>query len=187
MDRSFVVAVMVGLPAMGHAQLLTLSIAPSPATISVGQSSSATVSVSNLATPGGIAGYEATVTFDPSVLSYQGVTFGSLLNAGDVSNSSTSVTVLTGNLVVIEVSGLVTLPVQPSSFSLFDISFQGVANGSSPLSLSNVTFSDTAGGDFSPASLVGGSITVVPEPASLAFASAVVLAIGAGGRRLLRR
>lgn len=83
---------------------------------------------------------------------------------------------------------------QGTSFMLAQVSFTGLANGLSPLTLSNVVLSNWDGSEDLPdvtsrngSICVGGNCNTVPEPSSYGLAAIALLAAGAAGRSRRRK
>jgi len=139
-----------------------------------------------------LGGFDVTVTFNPSVLSFVGATFGGFL----------------GDIGLVEALGMVTPPppsgvvnlfevslltggelatLQSSSFVIASLTFQAITGGSSALSLSKVILSDENGVELVDPDLLGGVITVrgggggggtvVPEPSTFVLVASCLLGL----------
>lgn len=125
----------------------------------------------------GIGGFDITVGYDPLLLSFNNVIFGSYL--GDPTAEALVIaTPSIGNVNAYEVSFLSPselILIQPDDFVLFTMDFNAVGTGTSPLTFDSVPLSDQVGGQISPSQLTNGSLAAnpVPEPGT-------ILLLGAG-------
>jgi hypothetical protein len=187
---SGIVALVLG--SISSAEAITLSLTPEQASFQAGSTGIVDVVASGLtdaATGGAIGAYDLNITFDPAILSYASTTFGTGLNvtgAGDIQSSGLN---SAGNLETFEVSfdtphDLATL--QPNSFVLFSIVFNGLMSGASSLGLEILGSSDESGNSLS-ADVQNSALIVTPVP--LPAAGWLLLSgLGAAfGRTSLRR
>lgn len=149
-------------------QAATISIVPSSQTINVSETTAADLVISglgNFASPS-LGGFDIDVTFDDSILSFNSETFGTLLGASiqDVDTSTPGVV----NLFEVSLESVSTLDgIQPDSFLLATLMFDGIALGASQLGFGFVLLSDAIGDVIPNPTLVPASVTVVPLPASI--------------------
>lgn len=174
---------------------ITISASPSPSTVTVGSSVSVAISISGLVTGSApsLGTFDLDLGFDTGILSYTGTVFGDpvlgdqldLFGLGSVSQAAYS----TGKVTFFDVSfdtpsDLDSL--QADSFTLATLTFDAIATGTSPLSLTNNALGD-ANGDALTADISNSTLTVtkrndVPEPAIWLLYSIGMLVMG-----LLRR
>lgn len=135
-----------------------------------------------------LGGFDVTVTFNPSILSFVGAIFGGFL--GDIGLGE-AVSIVTppppsGVVNLFEVSlltGAELAMLQSSSFVIASLTFQAIAGGSSSLSVSKVILSDENGGELVNPDLLGGVITVrgggvvVPEPSTVVLVASCLLGL----------
>lgn len=160
------------------AQAITLSINPVSQTVTAGTSTSAALVISGLgdgAAPS-LGVFDIDLTFDPSILSFSGATFGDPVLGDQLDlfalGSITSVTSGVGTVNLFElsldsVSDLDSL--QAGSFTLAVLSFDAIGGGISGLGISINALGDSLGDPLG-AETQAGSITVqapIPEPSSL--------------------
>jgi hypothetical protein len=134
-----------------------------------------------------VSAFDISLSFSPSILQVQSVSPGSGLNLGDPADSSWTLSTPPGAVDTQEVSFLATSVLQqfqPNDLVLFSVTFLALANGISPLNFSAIEVINGAGAPFTPAASFDGTITVVPEPASIAIASAIAALGFASWRRL---
>ena len=165
------------LSASTAAQAITLSFDPASSEVSVGSSVSVNLVVSDLADSAApsLGTYDLDVLFDPARFSLAGVAFGDpvlgdqldLFDAGSLSGYDDSVP---GTLNVFEIS--FDLPadlddLQAGSFTLFTLTFDALAEGTSSLDIESLILGDALGDPLTSA-VVPGSITAtaLPEPAA---------------------
>ena len=185
----------VGLfSASSAAQAITLGFEPSSSEVSVGSSLDVNVVISGLgdsAAPS-LGTFDLDVLFDPALFGLAGVAFGDpvlgdqldLFDSGSLSGFDDSVP---GTVNVFEIS--FDLPedldaLQSGSFTLFTLTFDALAEGTSSLGAENLTFGDSLGDPLS-VDIAPGSITAtaLPEPAALSFVLLVSLLLILGRLR----
>ncbi len=145
-----------------------------------------------------LSAFDLGLNFNPALISVSKTVFGSSMTPFDQldiggAGSTTQVNQPSpGNLHLIEVS-LDTPRVldnqQLGGFTLGEITFRGVAPGTSALSLAVNALGDSQGNPLSPSTLTGASLTVsgtaTPEPQSWRLLGAGLLALLAGKGRLV--
>ena len=151
-----------------------------------------TVHVDLALTSGGPVGsFDVTVGYDSSLISFAGLSFGPALGDLITPQALTDFTSMPSSIEFTEVSLLdpTTLSgLQPSVFTLGTISFNSRASGTSPLTFSNVLIDGTSGSKL-PVGTQNGSVTIVPEPATVLFAAVglFICAVGANRRKALTK
>jgi hypothetical protein len=190
-SSSFAVLAALGAalaPLLAGAQ--SLSIGP-PETVSVGDATTVDLDINGLGTGSTVGAFDVTVGFNPSFVSFASATYGGssgdLLNPGGPTQGFDAFTTAgTGTAEVAEFSLLPTLT-QPSGFTLAQLTFDGVAAGTSALTLSVNALGDQYGNSFSATlqdgtiavtSAGGGPPTSVPEIDPKSAAGAFTLLIG---------
>jgi hypothetical protein len=175
----------------GRAGAVSLGVGPS-ASVSPGDPVSVTIVIAGIGDggPPKLSGFDIDLAFAPAVLSFVGVSFGDVLGEVGV-QALTSADVLSGptRLNVVEASLLPseTLDaIEPGSFLLATLSFQALAPGVSPLSITRAVLADTSdvpgGNSIAVEAVENASIFVVPEPGT-----ASLLALGLLGIARSRR
>jgi hypothetical protein len=156
----------------------TLAVNPASQMVSVGNSVTSSVTISGLGghVPPSLGTYDLNVSFDPTILSFTNVTFGDPLlgdeldpsGLGDVQTTTPGI----GTVEIFELSldsASLLNSSQPSAFTLFQISFDAIAEGTSSLSITINALGDENGNSL-PATIQNGSVEVststVPEPSS---------------------
>jgi hypothetical protein len=172
----------------------TLIIVPSDQTVSAGATVDVGVAISGLGsgTPPSLSVFDLDVTFDNSILSFQGFTFGDPMLGDQLDHfglgSLTSVTSGAGTVNLFQLS--FDLPadldaLQAGDFTLGTLAFLAVSSGVSNLGVS-VNALGNASGDPLTMDVLGGRVVVdaapVPEPAALLL----LLAAGVVRRAVIR-
>lgn len=170
------------LPATSRADAITVSLDPAAQTVQLGATMTLDLVVSGLGagTTPSIGTFDVDVSFDSSLLSFVSASFGTGLDVFGFGANPRSVTPGAGSLNLFELS--LDLPadldaLQPDSFTLASLSFQALALGTSPSSITINALGDSLGDPLT-ATVSGANITVaqVPEP-SLAYLLGTGLAI----------
>lgn len=187
----FVVANLAASLPTAHA--LTISVAPSSGTIDVGGNVIADLVISGLGSgvaASTVGAFDVNIAFNPAIVSLNSVTFGALLGnpafgeAITAFDNSTPGTVNLFSVSLLEASGSTCtfcLPpyldaLQPSTFVLATLSFAGLSQGTSALSILVNALGDGDGNDVATGLITSdGTVTVratstaIPEPGSLAL------------------
>ena len=166
-------------------QAATISIVPSSQTINVSETAAVDLVISglgNFASPS-LGAFDVDVTFDDSILSFNSETFGTLLGSSIQGvDTSTSGVVRLGEVSLESVPALDLL--QPDSFLLATLMFDGIALGTSQLGFGTVVLSDAFGGSIPNPTLVPANLTVVPVPAAVwLFGSGLLGLVGIARRK----
>lgn len=179
---------LVLLFANARAEAVSIGVVPSATLVASGQLVSVDVVVSGLGVgaPPTISSFDLDLAFASPQLAFAGIAFGTGLGAaGQVFTSSS---LLPGPQLDFAVASLLSSASldasQPASFVLATITFQAGAAGDAALTLTQALLADTIGAPGSNqipiGSLTGATITVVPEPGTLAL---VALGVAALARR----
>jgi hypothetical protein len=191
--KSLMVVIALGgaLGSIGAYADPTLSVGS--ATIGTGGAATVDLTISGLNPGQALGGFDVTVNFDPSLLGLVSETFGDpVLGSDQLDPEGFGVfsNVITGSgsvelqdLSLDDASALTTL--QPSSFTLGTVTFNGVSAGTSALTVSSVDLSDALGNAMG-AITEAGSVTVTgsggtsaaPEIDPASTASALTLLMG---------
>lgn len=175
---------LAGLLGCQSASAVSINLVPANQSIALGGSAIVDLIVGGV--PPAIGAWDVTLLFNSTLLAWEGVTFGSQLDAGILgSDQSTSPGIASGNGQLSEVS--FELPatlagIQFSSFTLASFQFKGIFDGVAPVQIANVSLSDELGNSIAnfgldpTARITIGSATSVPDQGSSAFG----LAIGLG-------
>lgn len=141
----------------------TISIEPSSSIVVPGQSFSVEIRASAVSD---LLAFQFDVGFNPGVLSATFIAEGSFLPSGGATlfipgliDNATGLISFTGDTLLTSISGVT------GSGTLARIQFTAAGSSSSPIALSNVVLLDSTLSVI-PVSVVNGSTTVVPEPAS---------------------
>jgi hypothetical protein len=167
------------LVATSSSWAINLSFSPEYVQKQVSDSLSVDLMVSGLEETN-LAGFDLTVNFDDTILSFLGYSLGDGLGESmDLSGGDSGA----GMFHIGEASLEWDLGFQPDSFSLATLSFEGIAEGLSDLFLSDVTLADDWGNSLQ-ASLGNGSVLIgntsaVPEPTTMTlFGLGLILMAG---------
>ena len=175
-----------------EAQAVTLTLKPLSQTIdpALGEKAIVGLQISGLAEngPPTLGAFGVEITFSQSILSFESAAYGAFL--GDPTNAAETnieTTTGSGSVFLDEISYLSASqldPLQPASFLLATLTFEGRGMGTSPLDFKFIDLSDAMGNTLTLANFEGATVTVVPLPATLGlFASAAGLRIGWGRRK----
>jgi hypothetical protein len=177
--------VLLMLPSNVKAAPLTLSIVPLSQTVTgPNQTVTVNLTISGLTRPPAIGAFDLDLTYLPSVLTPTAVTFGPFLGNegfGEVLNSFTFPPGIVDLAAVSLLTDTELNTLQPPGFLLATVSFQAVAAGTTPLSFSQVIVDDAFANKLV-TETTPGTVTVVPEPASLWLVSLVVSAMARARR-----
>ena len=170
------------------AKALVMELRPSSHTVVLGSAAAIDLWVVGSDPTLGIGGYDMTLNFDPSILSFNSVSLSAAFGA----TLGPFITPLPGAVNIADVS--LELPADllslqtASDFMLGAFQFDTLSAGTSPLSISGVTLSDAFGNPVTVSTLGTGLITVttspVPEPATLLmFTMGALFLAGIGVRK----
>jgi len=166
-----------------------ISVQPSPLNVSVGQSFSINVDISNVSD---LSNFSFDVGFDPTIVSLVSAAEGGFLQSGGTTSFGSSPYYKSGSsgltAYAIFIDDVLTTggPGVSGAGTLATINFNALAIGNTPITISNESLIDP-GLDTIPASIQNGNISVqpvnVPEPPStlytaLSFILAILLAKG---------
>jgi len=149
------------------ANAVTLAVVPAAPAANVGSTFSVDVVASGVGTGApSIGAYDVDLSYDSSLLSFNNLTLGTGLDVRGLGSLPGSDASVPGKVNVFEVS-FDTIPdlnqLQPDTFTLFTLTFNAAAAGTSALQLTLNALSDAAGSALA-ASLQSGSVTVSPVP-----------------------
>ena len=172
------------------ARAISLDFVPSSQKVLVGNPLDVSIVISGLvdnAAPS-LGTFDLDVLFNPLLLAFNSVVFGNQLDLFGL-GSNTSVTPGAGNMNLFELS--LDLPgdlenQQAGSFTLASLTFNTLAVGVSPLSLSVNALGDATGNSLV-ADVSGGSITTtaIPEPSTLLLLGSGLIGLVVFKRKLL--
>lgn len=174
---------------MASAAPIGLELVPSETTITLGDSMLVDLNIFGLGVgiPPTLGAFMIDILFDPSVLSLNNVVFGNLLGTLDVEAlASYYDDLLPGVVMLDETSFLFDVELdalQPDTFTLATLEFNGTGLGLSVLDTGLIDLSDATGVTLSPDVTLQGTIvevTGVPEPGTL-----ILLLVGLAGLVIL--
>jgi hypothetical protein len=168
---------------------ISFALDPTPQSVSLGSQATFTLDVSGLG--GGLSPalgtYDFNIFFDPALLNYNSITFGTQLDPDMLGSNIQTATPGTGTVEVFELSlnpAADLVAAEPSSFTLATLVFDTLATGTnSPVTLSALTIGDENGNALA-ASLADASITITgasdaPEPNTFMVLGVGLLALAA--------
>jgi hypothetical protein len=160
----------------GPARATSLALTSLDTPVGVGDPVSVAIAISGLGNPTPKLGaYDLAISFDPSILTFGSVSFGSFL----LPSFQDDFLVNGGTAVHVEETSFASdLSGEPTAFTLATIHFTAAHTGVSVLSFFSVQVFDQSGDAFVSSPNTGISITVVPEPAT-----ALLLLVGLGALR----
>lgn len=173
-----------------RAEAVSISLLPSSPSVTLGNTISIDIVIADLGigVPPTVAAFDLDVSFLASVLSFVSADFGDDLGILGIETLAPSVNLLAGptrvDLALQSLLPNATLDAnQPSTFVLATLHFVALAEGESPLAITQAVLANTAGGGIG-ATRNGASVTVLPVPEP---SIALLLALGLGGLGLRRR
>jgi hypothetical protein len=180
---------MLGMSASASAALVSFS--PSSGTFGVGGSTSVDVVISGLGdlVAPSVGTYDFNVAFNSSVLGLTGVTFGTGLDLSGLGGVRSTDASVAGTVNVFELSldsEADLNDLQSGSFTLFTLFFEGLAPGTSALSLAVNALGDALGETLE-ADVSGGELTVTADTVVPLPAAVWLLLSGLGGLGILGR
>lgn len=200
--RSLAVLALAAAGFLGTAQAApVVSISPASQDLAIGAQTTVDIIVSGLTQPAdAVGGFEITLDFDDSLLSGIGFVLdptgamGAFDAFNDFSFGFSGGSLNLEYLASLDEDQASLAALQGSSFVLATVTFEGVANGLSPLSLSLTDLSDFLGDSLLLDTSRNGSICVggncgnnVPEPGTYGLAGIALLAAGWAGRARRRQ
>jgi len=197
--RSFTVLItfFLFLISVSSAQAISLSFVPDSSTVTQGGSVNVDLVVSDLGhfTDNSLSAYDLDVTFDSTLLTFNGITFGTGLDIWGLGGNITDVDSSTPGLIdFYEISFDFEEDLndyQEGSFTLATLSFTAstTSTGTSALLFSDVMLSDAGWSSLTADTINSGSIEVasasspVPEPATVLLLASGLLGMGFLKRR----
>ncbi len=162
-----VLTALLGLAAIAPSHAVVVSVNPAVSSATVGDSILVNIDIADLfdGVAPSVSAFDISVAFDPGIVSFSQLAFGTGLDVLGL-GSSQIVTPSAGSVNAFELSfdlpaDLNTL--QPGAFTLFTLTFDAIAAGSSNLSLTLNALADADGAGLA-ATLVNGSVNVSPVP-----------------------
>jgi len=132
-----------------------------------------------------LGGFDLALAYDPSVVSFVGFAYQPFLgvNPGEVivSSSGGGGTIDLAAVSLLDASALVAL--QPTSFTIGQITLLAIGAGTSPVSFTSTELADAPGEALLPLTSVAGAVLeVVPEPSTALLLCAGLFALARRGR-----
>lgn len=174
-----------------QALAITMSFNPSDSFIGVGDSIGVDVVISGMESDN-LAAFDFNINYDDTILAFDSYSLGSELGVIDPSDpladaEDWSLGDLGGGAInLAEISYLFDFSLQPDAFTLATVYFTGSNLGTSLLTFSNVILGDELG-DSLQADLVDGSISPVPEPATILLLVSGMAGLGVFGRKRFKK
>ena len=186
MNKTLYIASLLAMPfVMSSSPVwgIALNLVVSPETIDVGNQIDVDLVISDLGnnTPPSLGTYDIDITFDDRILDFNSAVFGDAIlgNQLDLGGFGSLAEVLEPATVTVNVSELsLDFPdaldtLQPNSFSLATLTFDGIGAGTSPLAFGDVILGDAFGDPLTPVTTDSSVLvealdsTATPEPFSI--------------------
>ncbi|MEM9213735.1 MAG: cohesin domain-containing protein [Cyanobacteria bacterium P01_F01_bin.150] len=163
----FAAGAMISLGA-GRAEAVTFGIQPSSPNLTVGDSLSVDLTVSDLGdlSAPSVSVFDLDIAFDNSILNFDTLTFGNALDLGiGFSFQGVDAVSTPGTVSLFEVSFASPLldSLQPGSITLATLMFDAVGVGTTSINPTMVLLGDAIGGPLTPSSVSGASATVLSD------------------------
>jgi hypothetical protein len=156
---------------------VTVSVSPSTTTVNTGSQASFDINITGLPNGTSVGTFDVNVAFDPALLAYSAASFGNqldILGLGDIQVVTPGVgTVELFELSLDTAANLNSL--QAKSFRLATVTFNTVAAGNSPITISINAIGDALGNSIGVA-IQNGSVSIVTATASVPALSDPALA-----------
>ncbi len=182
MRKILLFSVLFGLLAVTQAQGGVIAITPSTQIVSLGTQAMADVTITGLGsgTAPSVGTFDVSVEFDPSLLSFVSASFGDqldILGFGSIQSVLPGVGIV--NLFEVSLDTIDDLNnLQSDEFVLATLTFDSLAPGTSPLTLTLNALGDAQGQALA-ATVENGSVTIpTPEPGQFLPIAALLLPIG---------
>lgn len=181
------------LLAVGQSKATALTMSTTSSNPIIGNTVDVELNVADLddGTADSVGAYDVNIAFDPSILSYNSVTFGNQLDLG-IFGSIKSVDdsgIATGTLNIAESSledPVVLDSSQAPDFTLATITFDTIAVGPSQITPSIVSFGDAAGDPLAVDTLSSGTVAVA-VPFGVSTNTGIIILAGIYGVNYLRK
>lgn len=161
-----------------RSEAITIALSPSDLSTPVGGPFTLELVVSGLADGEDLGSWEVDVSFDETLFSLDGVSFGSVLGGPDDSvQDALSIGAGTWNLAEISLLSPTELEGQPASFVLATLTFSALAEGAGIVVLANGDAGDALANPFATLALESAQIVVVPEPGTALLLASALLAV----------